>query len=464
MKSIELAVVRSLDCDVLVCGGGCAGIGAAIAAARSGSRVILAEADGYLGGAATAGLIGTFMTCLDVAGERQIIKGIYDEFITEMQRDGGAIDWRECMGGNSYCGYRTRGHVGVVPYNIESFKRTAERMCVEAGVKLLYHARLVAADVADPDGAADSTPVASSTARRIACAYFSTKAGIYEISAAEFIDATGDAALAHEAGATTFCGDENGDVQTSSMFFSIAGVDRAVLDSYMDTHTEMRERFFMDEIERGQRSGEFPCGTQKLRIFENTDGRWYVNMAQVDERIDTLDPEVVTAAEISQREQIPKIVEFLRRHIPGLENCYLVETAPALGIRETRRIEGEYILRGEDIMSGRRFDDGVVLCSNSVDMHKSVGVHYQPVTGQANYHIPLRSLIARDFDNLGMAGRCLSADRVALGAVRVMPPCFAMGEAIGITADMARRASAPLSSVPADRVRKAIVSRGGCVE
>lgn len=453
MEQITLPVVRRLDCDVLVCGGGCAGIGAAIASARSGARTLLIETEGYLGGTATAGLIGTFMTCLDARGERQIIKGIYDELVERMERDGGAIGWRECMGGNSYCGYRTRGHVGVIPYNIESFKRVSESMCVEAGVELLYHARLVSVDTALTPGGD----------RHITSAYVSTKAGIYRISASVMIDATGDAALAHCAGAETLYGDEQGEVQTASMFFSIAGVDKAVLDSYMSEHAEMRERFFMDVIAEGQRTGEFPCGTQKLRIFENTDGRWYVNMAQIDENINSLDPEVVTSAEISQRAQIPRIVEFLRRHIPGLENCYLVETAPALGVRESRRIVGEYVLLGSDIMSGRMFEDGVVLCSNSVDMHKSNTVHYQPVTGQSDYNIPLRSLIARGFDNLGMAGRCLSADREAMGAVRVMPPCFAMGEAIGIAADIARRTGTPLRDVPADRVRHEIVARGGVV-
>lgn len=452
MNTVTLAVERNLHADVLVCGGGCAGIGAAIAAARSGADTLLIETEGYLGGSATAGLIGTFMTCLDVRGERQIIKGIYAELVERMIREGGAVDWRECMGGNSYCGYRTRGHVGVVPYNIESFKRVAESMCREAGVRLLYHARLVAVGTEEVGGC-----------KRVRCAYVSTKAGIFAISADVMIDATGDAALAFSAGAQTLCGDENGEVQTSTMFFSIAGVDKDALESYMATHTEMRERFFMDAIAAGQRTGEFPCGTQKLRIFENTDGRWYVNMAQVDEPINTLDPVVVTNAEIAQREQIPRLIDFLRRHIPGLEKCYLVETAPSLGVRESRRIVGEYQLCGEDVMSGRRFEDGVVLCSNSVDMHKSGSVHYQPVTGQSDYNIPLRSLIARGFCNLGMAGRCLSADREALGAVRVMPPCFAMGEAIGIAADIARRGGIPLKDVPADEVRREIAARGGVV-
>lgn len=449
MGTVSFDISKSLTCDVFVCGGGVAGIAAAISAARGGASVILADNNGYLGGSATAGMVGTFMTCMDTRGEKQIIKGFFEEFVQELLKENGARYHTECPGSDSYSGYRETGHIGVTPYDFEAFKRVAERMCLEAGVKLIYHATLVKSEA---EGG------------RVKAAYLALKDGIYQIEAKVFIDTTGDGALSHLSGAETMYGDEDGTIQNPTLFCNITGVDKAALDEYVASSKNPRERFYMDLIEEGRRRGDFPCGTYKLRLFEGLGGYWNVNMAQVDENIDVLDGEVITEAEISQRVQLVKIIDFLRANIPSLKDIQMVASAAALGIRESRRVVGNYILTVEDISGSTDFPDKVVACANSIDVHCKDHVNYRTRESEKNYYIPLSSLIVKGFSNLLVAGRCLSADRFALAAVRVMPPCFAMGEAVGVTAALALGCGTDVNAVNARDVQDILIQNGGYLD
>ena len=265
MEKVEFSVVHEYSCEVLVVGGGVGGIAAAVSFARLGQDTMLIESGGFLGGTATKGLVGPFMTCYDSKGKEVIIRGFFSEFVDALVKDGGALSYRDCPGGDSHSGYRLKGHIGVTPFDVESFKRVAESICLDSGVRLLYHALLVGSQT---DG------------RMITGVYVATVRGIELIRAKVFIDATGTASLAAMSGASTFRGDENGKVQTASTFFRIDGVDRELLDAHMATHPEMRGRYYMDEIVSARLRGEFPCGTRKLRIFEEPDVFWTVNMAQ----------------------------------------------------------------------------------------------------------------------------------------------------------------------------------------
>ena len=358
---------------------------------------------------------------------------------------GGAVSYRDCPGGDAWSGYRMVGHIGVTPFDDECLKRTAERLCLEAGVDIRCHTTLIAAET---------------DARRITAIYVTDGEGIDRIEADTFVDATGNASLAAKAGAATFRGDEDGFVQTASLFFSIDGVDDEALDAHMAAHTEMRERFFMDEIEAGRADGRFPCGTLKLRIYKNPNGTWTVNMAQSDDDFDELDAAARTRVEISQREQIDRIIAFLREEIPPLRNIRLVASAAAMGIRESRRMVGRHLFCLDDVTTATKFDDRIAVCANSIDIHQKVGVAYTAHTS-ANYYIPLSCLISRDVDNLLGAGKCMSADKYAFAAVRVMPPCFAMGEAAGIAAALASARGVTVPEVPAADVQAEILTRGG---
>ena len=415
MNKVSFSVSHEYSCDVLVAGGGVGGIAAAVSSARLGQSTMLIESGGFLGGTATKGLVGPFMTCYDSKGREVIIRGFFAGFVDAMVKDGGAVSYLDCPGGDSHSGYRTAGHIGVTPFDVESFKRVAESLCMDSGVKLLYHAQLIGCDTKD---------------RRITGVYVATVRGIERIRAKMFIDATGSASLANMAGAETFRPDE---VQTASTFFRIEGVDKELLDEHMRTHTEMRSRYYMDEIVESRLGGEFPCGTRKLRIFEEPNGFWTVNMAQEDEEVSELDPEAVTAAEISQRKQIKAIFEFMRKTVPALRNVKLVDSASDIGIRESRRMVGRHLFCLEDIKAHTKFPDRIAVCANSIDIHKCDHVEYTPHDG-GNYYVPLSCLLSKDIDNLLAAGKCISTDRYAHAAIRVMPPCMAVGEAAGICA------------------------------
>ena len=449
MTSVSFDIAKEFKCDVFVAGGGVAGIAAAVTAARGGAKVILADSNGYLGGSATAGMVGTFMTCMDTKGEKQIIKGFFEEFVQELLKENGAIYHTNCPGCDSYSGYRETGHIGVTPYDFEAFKRVADKLCLEAGVKLIYHATLVKTEA---------------ESGRVTSAYLALKDGIYRVDAKVFIDTTGDGALSYQAGAKTMYGDEDGTIQNPTLFCTITGVDKPALDEYVANSKNPRERFYMDLIEDGRKSGEFPCGTYKLRLFESLNGNWNVNMAQVDENIDVLDGEVITDAEISQRVQLVKIIEFLKKNIPSLKDIRMVKSAASLGIRESRRVVGNYVLTVDDLKDSTDFPDKVVACANSIDVHCKDHVNYQTRSSDKNYYIPLSSLIVRGFSNLLVAGRCLSADRFALAAVRVMPPCFAMGEAVGVTAALAMELGGDVNAVNVKDVQNTLIKNGGYLD
>lgn len=434
MKNIQLSVNRSYSCDVLVVGGGVAGISAAICAARGGAGVILAERDGCLGGTASVGLVGPFMSAMDPTGKMQVIRGFFDEFVGRMEAAGGAVHPKDCPGGNGHSAYRIKGHIGVTPFDPECLKLTAEQMCEEAGVKILYHMMLCSCETEEE--------------QTIKTAYFATKAGIYEISANVFIDCSGDADLAYMSGAPTVFGDENGSTQVSSVFFTVDGVDKELLhknhvDKYPE-ETHKPQRYFEDVIRDAQIAGTFPCGRSRVSAFESVGGVWRINMTQYDKQIDFADPEGVTDAEITCRKQIYPLIDFLKKTVPGFANIRLLQSANALGVRESRRICGEHMLSIEDLKNGTVFEDAICVVGSAVDFHGSQksdgsydGKYY--VAGNDPMQVPYRCLQPQKVENLLVAGRCVSADQLTHSAIRVMPPCFAMGEAAGTAAAMAVR-------------------------
>lgn len=452
-KTIQLPVTKHYSCDVLVVGGGVAGISAACAAARNGASVILAERDGCLGGTASVGLVGPFMSAFDPQGKRQVIRGFLDEFVSRMVEKGGAIRPEDCRGGDSYSAYRIKGHIGVTPFDPECLKETAEEFCGRYHVKLLYHMLLVSCE---SDGG------------RISRAFFATKNGIHEICAKEYVDCTGDADLAVTAGAETVYGDKDGKTQVASIFFMVDGVDRDCLEAFVERHpeaTRKRQRYLEDVVEKAIADGTFPCGRSRVSAFESVHGIWRINMTQYDEPANLVDPEDVTAAEIACRKQIQPLMEFLKAHVPGFAHIRLLCSANALGIRESRRIIGEYTLSIEDMAKGAKFEDAVCTVGSAVDFHGTAkpdgsydGAYY--VAGNACAEIPFRCLLPRKTVNLAVAGRCLSADQLAHSAVRVMPPCIAMGQAAGTAAAMAVQSGRELRQLDYSALRAQLIADG----
>lgn len=441
--SFEIPVVRQKD--VVVVGGGCAGIAAAICAARHGARTLLVESNGVLGGMATAGLVGPFMTCYDPDGQKQVIKGFFDEFVREMEKRGGAIHPEHVDAGTSYSGYRVYGHAHCGPFNAEAFKRVAEDLCAESGVELLYHAMFVA-------------PCMNADGTQIEGAVFATKGGLIQVNAKAFIDCTGDADVAYRSGVPCAYGDESGHTQPGSLFFTVRGVDKEKLETIREESGDFKTIFFQETIQKEIEEGRYHVPRNKLAVYENPDGTFRVNMSRVFLK-DGCDPFDITAASIKGRQQIEEIITMMRRLLPGCEQVELVESASMLGLRETRRIQGAFILSGEDIKSKRKFEDVIFLSGNSIDMHSGSAVNYQPASG-VPYQVPYRILLPKKVDNLLVAGRCSSLDRVALAAIRVMPPVFAMGQAAGTAAAICIDKNIPLAEVPIPVLQKTLIDDG----
>ncbi len=275
------------------------------------------------------------------------------------------------------------------------------------------------------------------------------------------IDCTGDAAVCHEANGAYVFSDEDGTLQPVTTFFLIDGVDKVRLDKEILDSQDERKRGFMDEVAQARVAGGFPCGTQKVRLYEQLNGVWSVNMCQIDEPFDVNDPLLISNAETEGRKQVRQILNFLKKYVVGLENIHLLQTSESVGIRESRRIVGEYTLTYEDIATSRSFEDAVVVCANAVDVHTSGASTYKPVTNSLPYAIPYRVLVHRDFDNLWTAGKTVSADRLALGAIRVMPPAIAMGQAAGIAGALAITHSKVAKEVHYEELRRQILEQNG---
>ena len=424
-NQVTLPVTRSFDCDVLVIGGGPAGIGAAVCAARHGASTILTERSGYLGGMATNGLVAPFMSSTTPDGKTLLIRGFYEELVDRMIEQGGAIHPLKAEIG-SFSAYRDKGHHGLTTFDFECLKRTTEQMCKEAGVKLRYHTLFIKADT---------------KGGKITAAYFATKDGIWKITAKNSIDCTGDGDVAAQAGAPFIYGDGEGGVQATSLFIVLRNIDWKAMDAHNEACKKAGDfegQFYMREILAAREAGEFPMWRQKIALFQNLDGTATVNMTQTDD-VNGLDPEQVTDAEITGREQADYVVKFLRKYVKGCEKCELAQSAENLGVRETRRIVGEYTVTTEDAKNSVKYPDPVFCCANHMDIHRKGYVEYVARNTNDPYYFPYRALLPQNVDNLLCAGRCAAAERPVMAAIRVIPPCFAMGQAAGTAAALAAK-------------------------
>jgi hypothetical protein len=437
------------EAEVIVVGGGPAGIAAAIASARNGARTFLVEQYGFLGGMATAGLVGPFMTSYGIDGQEPIIEGIFREVVDRMVDLGTAIDPAGVDGFSAYGGYHHYGHEHVTPFDPEGFKYVAQEMCLQAGVELKLHRFFL--DALLQEGAVAGVVVAS-------------KSGLEAMRAEVVIDTTGDADVAARAGAPYEQGRrDDGLLQPVSLFFRVGNVNDGAVQAYMDEHPD--DESFRNIVAEAKARGEFSHTKNWFTMFRTPrPGVWWANVSRIH-NVDATDAEQLARAEIEGRRQVLYLVDFMRKRLPGFENCALIDTGPQIGVRETRRIVGEYVLTADDVFAARRFEDAIARVSFPIDIHdpKGGGGFFEGPREGPYYTIPYRCLVPLKVENLLVAGRPISATHEAHGSLRVMPPCFATGQAAGTAAALALETDVSPRQVNVGLLRESLVQQGALV-
>jgi hypothetical protein len=451
---------RTLDrsWDVLVAGGGTAGAMAGIAAARSGARVLVIEAFGSLGGTGTNAWVTPLMR--NVSGGRNLNRGLTDELKARLiARGDGGVD---ANGNDNW-------------FNPEGMKVVLEQMLLESGGEALYHTHVVA-------------PVMDG--QFIRSLVIHNKGGLQALPARVVIDSTGDADVAVAAGAGFHGGDADGIHQAMSLRFTLAGIDTARLCDFLRAQGQGQEspdfmHFWMVWGKGSTLEGLFRQGVD-AGLLQERDGDYFqgfsvpgrpgeisFNCPRIRaEYNDGANPWHLTGAQIDGREAVDRLTAFCRASFPGCESAFVGTYAPMVGVRETRRIVGEYTLTLEDILDFRTFPDSICRNHYPVDIHSPRGaklIHEREGSApyfapDAFHEIPYRAIVPQGVSNVLVPGRAASSSFEAQSAIRVQQNCHTMGEAAGIAAAWAAREfGGDVRAVDVAALQAEMRGRGGLV-
>lgn len=403
----ETPIIR--EADVVVCGGGPAGVGAALAAARHGARTVLLENQICLGGMATAGMVNRLGPYHD---QREIILGGIPWEVLRILIARGLAQEPIISAPANWMDY-------WLVFDPEGMKRVLDELLLAAGVEVLFAAVVVAPIVRD--GAIEGVIIES-------------KSGRQAVMGQVIIDATGDGDVAARAGAPFVIGRESDRLtQPVTLFFKCLHMDWPRAVAYVNEHHAELVQRAREEVD----NDFILAGTDSYMHAVET----YFNCLH-EHDIDGTDVADISRAATELRRKMWGNVAMLRRHVPGCEQVSLNTSATALGVRETRRISGEYTLTIDDVLDGRQFDDQVYRYACFVDIHEPTPEGQSPYADRAlapgaSYGIPYRCLLPLGVENLLVAGRCFSATHEALASARMMPSCMAMGQAAGTAAALA---------------------------
>lgn len=397
------------EADVVVLGGGPAGVAAATAAARHGARTLLIERYGFLGGMGTAAMVTNFCGLHALIGGevRQIVHGIADDILDRLKQLDGLNTPHVVL-----------GKTAAQSYDVSAYKLALDDMVLGAGAAVRFHALAVGSVMAR---------------QRIRALLVETKSGRGAIAADQFIDCSGDADLAHWAGAPYDKGGPGGFMAFPTLMFKLANVDtpRAL--------TEGKPRLG-ELMAKAEADGAFTFPRRSVIINpQHHEGQWRINATQITRAgrpLDATNAEDFSFGEIEGRRQVQDYFKFLRAYVPGFEKSYLLEIAPQIGVRETRRVRGAFQLDAEAILACRDFDDAVGVNGWPVEQHVLGDVEWRFIEGRGYAQVPFRVLLPQGVDNLMVAGRCASATQDGQASLRVSGPCFVMGQAAGTAAAM----------------------------
>lgn len=445
---------QAVKYDVIIGGGGTAGVAAAIAAARSGARTLVVEKYGHLGGTAVSGI--PFLGSMDCNGEI-VNKGILKELIEEMQAEGG------CFGYATGAYWHTpetpdRYQFSLVPFDPEVYKYVAQELVLKAEAELLYHTFI--SDV-------------RMEGNRIRAIEVVNKSGKQILEADVFVDCTGDADLVYLAGGSFL---DNPHKQNCSILFRIGNVDLEqflldlqegrVVKGWGDWHTR---------IVRARKNNGAPPTIVHLAghmVFgddmpETTftavslrDGEVFLNATRVA-GLSGVDAAEITQAEILERRNVMRLFGLMKERIPAFRSAHLISTSP-IGFRETRNIVGDYTITKEDVIKGARFPDGIAKGGYPIDIHDPKGgrTRFYFIEDGGSYDVPYRALLPRDIEGLLVAGRAISATHEAHGSTRIMGCVVSQGEAAGTAAALAAKHGVTPRHIDVKELRSILIANG----
>ena len=418
--------------DVVVVGGGSAGCCAAISAARRGARTLLVDRLPFLGGTSTA-VLDTFYAFY-TPGERarRVVGGLGWEVVERLTSAGVAFERPNTYGAGT-----------GVTYDPEVLKVVWERLAEDAGVEILLHTWATGVQLRDS---------------RICAIRLWNKGGESSVEAGAVVDASGDADLCAMAGVPYEDAHTTPDLQSLSTIFRVANVD-------MERAAKLPKLELWALMRKAAESGGY--------TLPRLEGSWHrtphpgvvtVHMTRVP-NVDATDPGELTRAELEGRRQVQGYHRFLRDLVPGFERSVLVATSPGIGVRESRRVIGDYRLSREDVLGARRFPDEIALCGAPIEDHAAgTDTRWTYVPQSGVYGIPYRCLLPTKVEGMLMAGRCFSASHDAHASARSMATCMAMGQAAGTAAALAVTSDATPRSVAADALRKCLADDGALLD
>jgi hypothetical protein len=429
------------EVDVCVVGAGSAGSSAAIAAARGGATVLLVDRLPFLGGTSTA-VLDTFYGFYTPGSQaRKVVGGVADDVVAALRRLGPVVERPNTYGAGT-----------GVTYLAEHLKVAWERLVTDAGARVLLHAVLQDAEVEDG---------------RVASIVIATRAGLARVRAAVFIDASGDADLSAFAGFGFETAGETDPAQTLTTTFRMVNVD-------LERRRALGRAGFHALMAEAAESGGYDLPRREgSDHLTPVDGMIATVMTRLDSFrrdpdgriVNATDPWFLTEVEIAGRRQALEYVRFLVDRVPGYERASLVAFGTGIGVRETRRVQGDYRLTGEDVLTGRSFDDSIGLCGAPIeDHHGGADTVWRYLPDGAAVGIPYRSLIVRDAANVLVAGRCFSATHDAHASVRSMAQCMAMGQAAGSAAALAVATRTDPRDVPIGALQDRLRAHGAILD
>jgi hypothetical protein len=441
MEIIDKRVIDNISTDVVVVGGGAAGVAAANTIANQNLKVVLIEKYGFCGGGAVAGLSGTICGLYEASDKlqnkpKQAVFGFTDEFAKMLEKKGGLTE--PIAYGKTF----TRVHDPLV------WKETADIFLQNTNITTIYHAVVIKTLVEGND--------------KIEGVQVWSKQGTFNIRSKITIDASGDADVIAMAGLPNFIGDK-GKVQNPTMIFKISGVDIEIFKQTYGLNSIMPQEV-TDLIIRMNKENKYKLPRAKIWLFSTTKpNELLCNCTRIigedGRELNSLYYKDFTEAETQGRKQIREYAKFFKENLKGCEKSFVTDTGTQVGIRQTRQVDGVYKLKNSDVINGKKFKDGIARSPWPIELHSGNKPKVEWLLDDV-YEVPLNCFIPKNGEGIIAAGRCLSAEHEAVASARVTAQCFSYGHAVGHAASISIRENMLLRDIKGENVREILNKEG----